>query len=107
LRNLLIVAVFVVFAFLGASWFEKRQAGEAESGGGVDERGLYDCTCDYLTDTDLSGQERVRVCSDDAAEGPLRARGCAQRHSPGSVSRCTCVLHAKVDCAANDCRLNR
>lgn len=71
------------------------------------ERGLYDCSCDYLTDTDLTGQERVRVCADDPQEAKKRASGCAQLHSPGMVQSCSCVLFGKYDCAKNDCRQNR
>ena len=79
--------------------------GEVEAPGS--DYGLYDCTCDYLTDTDLSGQERVRVCEAGAAVAVKSASGCAQLHSPGMVNRCTCVLYSKIECPEHDCRLNR
>lgn len=81
---------------------ESEEAAEAQA-----QRGLYDCTCDYLTDTDLSGQERVRVCAADPTVAVKRGSGCAQLHSPGMINRCTCVLFGTVDCAENDCRQNR
>lgn len=80
---------------------------DGESAEAVSERGLYDCTCDYLTDTDLGGQERVRVCAEDPRIAVKRGSGCAQLHSPGMINRCTCVLFGKYDCAENDCRSNR
>jgi hypothetical protein len=80
---------------------------DGETGEGVSQRGLYDCTCDYLTDTDLSGQERVRVCADDPSIAVKRGSGCAQLHSPGMVNSCSCVLFGTYECAENDCRQNR
>ncbi len=80
---------------------------DGETAEAVSERGLYDCTCDYLTDTDLSGQERVRVCAENAQIAKKRGSGCAQLHSPGMINTCSCVLFGKYDCAENDCRSNR
>lgn len=117
MKTLLAVAVIVVAALLAASWLERReqrvadeeQAAETERTGiaAPSERGLYDCTCDYLTDTDLTGLERVRVCADDLDEAVQRGRGCAYRHAPGTVSRCTCVPDRKYDCADDECRSAR
>jgi hypothetical protein len=117
LKTLLAVALVVVAAVLAARWLERReqqvavdkQAAETERTGlaAPSDRGLYDCTCDYLTDTDLTGEERVRVCADGLDEAVQRGRGCAYRHAPGTVNRCTCVLFGKYDCAENDCRSNR
>ena len=105
MRTALGILVFIVAAFLAASWYERRRAASEDEG--PSERGLYDCNCDYLTDTDLTGEERVRVCADGLDEARQRARGCAQTHSPGSVSRCACVLFGKIDCPQHECRLNR
>lgn len=117
MKTLLAVVAIVVAALLAANWLQSRdraaadadQAAETERTGieAASDRGLYDCSCDYLTDTDLTGEERVRVCAEDAAEAVQRGRGCAVRHSPGTVSKCTCVLFGKYDCADGDCRSNR
>lgn len=80
---------------------------DGETGEAASERGLYDCTCDYLTDTDLSGEERVRVCAEDLPTARKRGRGCSQLHSPGTINACSCVLFGKYDCAESDCRSNR
>jgi len=80
---------------------------DGESAEAVSERGLYDCTCDYLTDTDLSGEERVRVCAEGLDIAKKRGSGCAQLHSPGMINACSCTLFGKYDCAENDCRSNR
>lgn len=78
-----------------------------ESAEAVSERGLYDCTCDYLTDTDLSGEERVRVCAESPDHARKRGSGCAQLHSPGMINGCSCTLYGNADCVENDCRSNR
>jgi hypothetical protein len=117
LRTFLVIVALVAVALLATSWLQKRdedaasreQAEETERTGieASTDHGLYDCSCDYLTDTDLTGTERVRVCASDAATAVQVGRGCAVRYSPGSVNRCTCVLWSKVDCPENDCRQNR
>ena len=91
-------------AFLAASWYEKQRGAV---GDGASERGRYDCVCDYLTDTDLAGEELVRVCADGVSEARKRARGCAQAHAPGSVDGCSCILSGQGDCQEDECRPNR
>ncbi len=88
-------------------WAGVQAEEDGETAEAASQRGLYDCTCDYLTDTDLSGQERVRVCAEGLDIARKRGSGCAQLHSPGMVSSCSCVLFGKIDCAENDCRSNR
>lgn len=117
MKTLLAIVAIVVAALLAANWLQDReraaadadQAAETERTGiaAASDHGLYDCSCDYLTDTDLTGQERVRVCAADGDEAVQRGRGCAVRHSPGTVSKCTCVLWARTDCSLGDCRSNR
>lgn len=117
MRTFLVIVALVAVALFAASWLQKReqdaasrdQAEETERTGieAATDHGLYDCTCDYLTDTDLGGEERVRVCASDAAAAVQVGRGCAVRFSPGTVNRCMCVLWSKVDCPDRDCRQNR
>ncbi len=117
MRTFLVIVGIIVVLVVAVSWHQRReqqvadddQARETDRTGiaAPDARGLYDCTCDYLTDTDLGGEERVRVCADGPQVAVQVGRGCAVRHSPGTVNRCTCVLWSRADCAEHECRQNR
>ncbi|MBL9024651.1 MAG: hypothetical protein JNL21_20820 [Myxococcales bacterium] len=65
-------------------------------------REAFDCSCQYLTDTDVPGEQRAAVCVDSGAAPEGAAAECVAGMGVGHVERCTCDKSERV-CASERC----
>lgn len=53
-------------------------------------REAFDCTCSYLTDTDVPGVERAAVCVERGKQPESAASECVSGMGVGSIEKCSC-----------------
>ena len=54
-------------------------------------REAFDCSCAYLTDTDVPGQQRASVCVEQGKSAESAASDCVSGMGVGHVEKCTCT----------------
>ena len=59
-------------------------------------REAFDCSCGYLTDTDVPGEQRAAVCVEVGAAPEGAASECVAGMGVGHVERCACERSTRV-----------
>lgn len=65
-------------------------------------REAYDCTCNYLTDTDVPGEQKTAVCVEQGKQPESAASECVAGMGVGHIEKCTCTKQARP-CAEKTC----
>jgi hypothetical protein len=63
-------------------------AGACEGSGGT----TYACDCDYVTDTDVPGEQSVTVCVPEGARADQLGAGCVRDLGVGRAEKCECKM---------------
>jgi hypothetical protein len=78
-------------------------AAPALAGCGEAKRARFDCSCSYVTDTDVPGTVDVSICAKDATDARERAGDCATSLGVGLAQDCTCRAEAQP-CPPSSCQ---
>jgi hypothetical protein len=75
------------------------------SAGGCDQarRTRFDCSCNYITDTDVPGSVAVSICAKDATQAIELGGDCATSLGVGLAQGCTCRTEGQP-CAREACQ---
>lgn len=65
-------------------------------------REAHDCTCSYLTDTDVPGEQKTSVCVERGKAPESAASECIAGMGVGHVEKCTCTKQGRA-CAEKTC----
>jgi hypothetical protein len=65
-------------------------------------RDAFDCSCSYLTDTDVPGEQSTPVCVERGKRAESTASDCVAGMGVGQVEKCTCTRAERV-CSAGAC----
>ncbi|NUO51049.1 MAG: hypothetical protein HOV80_19510 [Polyangiaceae bacterium] len=65
-------------------------------------REAYDCSCSYLTDTDVPGEQKTSVCVELGKQPESAASECVTGMGVGHVEKCTCTKQDRP-CAEKTC----
>ena len=65
-------------------------------------RDAFDCTCNYLTDTDVPGEQTTPVCVEPGKRPESAASDCVAGMGVGQVEKCSCTRTERV-CSAGAC----